>query len=115
MDAVLGVLSTVGGVFRTISGIFSAIMDVLSGFGTYIFLGGFFGLLLTFLWFIFRYLDKKKLTLPVMVFTLFFAIFLGGNLLMLSKEAKDLESTAQSISIETEATDTASSGDDIHI
>lgn len=114
MDAVLGVLSTIGGIFRSISGVFSGIMEILTGFGTYIFLAGFIGLLLAFLLFIFRYLDKKRLTLPIVLFALFFVMFLGGNLLLLANEAKSIESAVQAIGTEVETSETPG-GEDIRI
>ena len=113
MDAVLGVLSTIGEIFRMVSGVTSGIMDALRGFGSYIFLAGFFGILLASLWFIFRYIDKQKLTAPAVFFALFFAMLLSGNLLMLSSESKSLEAAAQSVGVETqaEAVDSASDTD----
>lgn len=88
MDAVRGVLGTVGSVFQTAGGIFSAAGDVLSKMGSTIFVLGFIGILFTFLWFLFRYLDKKQLTLPTVVFVFFFFVFLSGNLLLIAQDTK---------------------------
>ncbi len=92
MDAIKGVLATVSGVlgpiFRTTGNIFSAACDVLSRMGSTIFILGFIGILFAFLWFLFRYLDKQQLTLPTVLFGFFFFVFLSGNLLILSQDAK---------------------------
>lgn len=57
----------------------SGFLDKMAGFGHYLFLFGFLGVLYTFLWFFFRYLDRKKLLLPTIAFALFFVVFLGGG------------------------------------
>ena len=90
MDAVLGVLGTVTGVigpiFSIIGSSFSTVSSILTRFSTAVFMVGFLGLLFTFLWFFFRYLDKKKLTLPAVVFTFFFLVFLSGNVLLIAHD-----------------------------
>lgn len=92
MDAVKGVLGTVVGVagpiFHTTGTVFSVAGEVLSGMGSTIFVLGFIGILLTFLWFFFRYLDKKQLTLPTVVFIFFFFVFLSGNLLLIAQDTR---------------------------
>ena len=89
MEAVVGVLSTVlgaiAGFFHTIGDVHELVIELFGPFGVTFFLFGFFGLLMTFLWFVFRFLDKKRLAMPTVFFTIFFLIFLGGNLLMLSQ------------------------------
>ncbi|MBQ9647761.1 MAG: hypothetical protein IJV43_05290 [Oscillospiraceae bacterium] len=107
MGAVLGVLSTVTGV---ISGVLSLVVDILGEFGVLLFIGGFFGLLVAFLWFFFRYLDKKRLTLPTIVFMLFFVIFLGGNILIIAQDARTRD--AEPAQIESSA---AEAGADIAV
>ncbi len=95
MDAALGVLggvgSTIGPIFALIGLVFSKVRDVLVNHSVLIFFCGFFGILLTFLWFFFRYLDQKKLSLPTFVFTFFFLMFLSGNLLMIAQDAERRE------------------------
>ena len=90
MDAVFSVLKTVagvvGGVFHAIGAALGLIVEILGEFGVLLFVAGFFGLLMAALWFIFRYIDKKRLTLPTVVFMLFFLLFLGGNVLMLAHD-----------------------------
>lgn len=104
MDAVMGAFGTLGAVFQTVGGIFSAAGDVLSRMGTSIFVLGFIGLLLTFLWFLFRYLDEKRLTLPTMIFVFFFFVFLSANLLLITQDAKTINAAeTQSISAEIES------------
>ena len=92
MDAVKGILAAVlgvvGPVFGAVDRILSAVVQILTQFGVAIFVAGFVGVLFAFLWFLFRYLDKKKLTLPALVFTLFFLIFLSGNMLLIARDAK---------------------------
>lgn len=119
MDAVLGILGTVGAVagpiFGLIGKVFSNIGDILSKFSLGIFLAGFFGILLAFLWFFFRYLDEKKLKLPAVMFTLFFIVFLSGNILLIKQDAKAKEE-AKRLSVSesaetTEATEAAAGGD----
>ena len=101
MDAVLGVLGTVGSVLGTVSSIFSSVGEVLSKMGSTIFILGFIGILLTFLWFLFRYLDKKQLTLPTVVFVFFFFVFLSANLLLITQDAKTINAAeTQPISAE---------------
>ena len=89
MEAVFGVLSTVlgaiAGFFHMVGDVHELVIKLFGPFGTTFFLFGFFGLLMTFLWFLFRFLDKKRLAMPTVFFTIFFLIFLGGNLLMLSQ------------------------------
>ena len=90
MDSVFGVLSTVlgaiAGFFAMVGDTHELVLDLFSGYGVTFFVLGFFGLLFTFLWFLFRFLDRSRLALPTIVFALFFIIFLSGNLLMLSQE-----------------------------
>lgn len=114
LDTVLGILSTIGGIFGEISAVSSRVMGVLNSMSMYIFLGGFFGLLFAFLWFLFRYLDKKRLTMPVVMFTLFFLIFLGGNLLLISSSRAEAEAQLQAISAETQTAE-APEGEEVHI
>lgn len=82
------------GRMEAVFGILGAVLDALCKFSIWIFLGGFFGVLLTFLWFLFRYLDKKKLFLPVVVFTLCFLVFLSGSILLLLQDAGRIGSGA---------------------
>ncbi len=99
MGAVKGIFASVSGLFATvgnflgpifhvIGGIFSAIFEILSRFSTVVFVIGFFGLLFAFLWFIMRYLDKKRLSIPTVVFMIFFFIFLSGNILLITQDMK---------------------------
>ena len=89
MDAVMGVLGQIGNVFQIVLGVLSVGLDVLLNFSAVLFVGGFIGVLLTFLWFFFKYLDKKSLVLPAIAFTLFFIIFLGGNVLLIAQDVKN--------------------------
>jgi hypothetical protein len=93
MEAVFGVLSTVlgaiAGFFHMVGDVHELVIKLFGPFGTTFFLFGFFGLLMTFLWFLFRFLDKKRLAMPTVFFTIFFLIFLGGNLLMLSQASQE--------------------------
>lgn len=114
MDAVLGVLNTIAGIFGRVSGALSSVNNILGNLSAYIFLGGFFGLLFAFLWFLFRYLDKKKLTLPALLFVLFLVIFLGGNLLLISNSTRMIEDFGGQ-TIETESAESSPSGDEINI
>ena len=116
MDAVKGVLSTVTGVagpvFHTAGSIFSTAGQVLSKMGTTIFVLGFIGILLTFLWFFFRYLDKKGLTLPTVIFVFFFFIFLSGNLLLIAQDAADGGAPEpQTVGAQTQSVDPPSEGE----
>ena len=85
LQKVLGIFATVTG---AVSGFFSTIVDISGPFGTLIFIAGFVGLLFTFLWFFFRFLDKKRLALPTILFALFFVLFLSGNLLLIAQDAR---------------------------
>lgn len=136
MEAVKGVLSTISGylsivsdffgtvsqflspIFKVIGSIFTVMGELLRRSSALIFLLGFYGLLLAFLWFLFSYLDKKRLTLPVVVFTLAFFLFLGGNLLMIAEDqnAKDSEPAAvtQTVGSESETAE-ATGGNDISV
>lgn len=80
------VLSAVAGFFSMIGDLHTLTVELFGEFGVTFFMIGFFGLLFTFLWFLFRFLDRSRLALPTIVFALFFIIFLSGNLLMLSQE-----------------------------
>lgn len=86
LTRILDVLAKVFGVLRNTGATIGSVTDILKNYSVLIFLGGFFGLLLAFLWFFFRYLDKKRLALPAMLFTLFLLIFLGGNLLLIMRD-----------------------------
>ncbi len=92
MAAVKNVLSSIGGVLGPILGVIGKIFALLTGvlekFSTVVFLLGFFGLLFAFIWFFLRYLDKKRVALPALVFSLFFLIFLSGNILMITHDMK---------------------------
>ncbi len=98
MEAVFGVLSTalgaIAGFFHTVGDVHELVIELFGPFGTTFFLFGFFGLLMTFLWFLFRFLDKKRLAMPTVFFTIFFLIFLGGNLLMLSQASRAEQDSA---------------------
>lgn len=85
MAAVFEILSMVTG---TISAVLSLIVDILGQFGIVFFVVGFFGLLGAFLWFFFRFIDKRRLALPAAVFALSFVIFLSGNILLLAQDAR---------------------------
>ena len=106
MDAVLGILGTVGGIAGPIFGIigraFSNLGTVLTKFSIAIFIAGFLGILFAFLWFFFRYLDEKKLTLPAAVFTLFFFVFLSGNLLLIARDAQLRDAKAKEEAVQEE-------------
>ena len=97
MDAVFGVLRTASDV---VTGTASLIVELLGRFGVLLFMAGFFGLLFTFLWFIFRYIDKRRLALPTIVFTLFFIVFLSGNILMLAQDAHTRNAAPERIETE---------------
>lgn len=84
MNVVLNVLDAIAAVLGFFPNTWSLIVDILGPFGLLLFVGGFIGLLITFLWFFFRYLDQKRLVLPALVFTLFFLVFLSGNILMIA-------------------------------
>lgn len=84
MDVILKILDAIAAVLGFFPRTWGMIVDVLGPFGLLLFVGGFFGLLIAFLWFFFRYLDQKRLVLPALVFTLFFLVFLSGNLLMIA-------------------------------
>ncbi|MBQ9460052.1 MAG: hypothetical protein IJU66_09000 [Oscillospiraceae bacterium] len=105
LNSISGFFSMIGGYLQIVKdfldpflkvadGIFSVIAELLSRSSALVFLIGFYGLLLAFLWFLFSYLDKKRLTLPVVVFTLAFFVFLSGNLLMISQEQKSGEESS---------------------
>lgn len=100
MEAVFGVLSTVlgaiAGFFHMVGDVHELIIKLFGPFGTTFFMFGFFGLLMTFLWFLFRFIDKKRLAMPTVFFTIFFLIFLGGNLLMLSQASQEEKAPEQS-------------------
>jgi hypothetical protein len=104
MDAVKGILATVTGVvgpvFGSIDRVLSAVVQILTQFSVAIFVAGFVGILFAFLWFLFRYLDKKKITIPALVFTLFFLIFLSGNMLLIARDAKLRESPSQEAAVQ---------------
>lgn len=87
MNAVLTVLDAIAAVLGFFPNTWNMVVDILGPFGLLLFVGGFIGLLITFLWFFFRYLDQKRLVLPALVFTLFFLVFLGGNILMIAHDA----------------------------
>lgn len=91
MAAVIDALNTVTDI---VTGVTNLIMDILGRFGVLLFIAGFFGILFTFLWFIFRYIDKRRLTLPAIAFTLFFIIFLSGNILMIAQDARTKDAEA---------------------
>ena len=95
MDAVTGVLGQIGNIFQIVVGVLSAGLDVLLNFSAVLFVGGFIGVLLTFLWFFFKYLDKKSLVLPAIAFTLFFIIFLGGNVLLIAQDVRNSRQPAE--------------------
>ena len=111
----MGVLSTgigvISGVFGAIGGFLSLVVDIMGRFGVLLFIGGFFGLLLTFLWFLFRYIDKKRLALPTIFFVLFFVVFLSGNILMIVQDARAKE--AASAQTEASAPAPASDGETV--
>ncbi len=120
MGAVKGILASVSGVFatignflgpvfRVIGSVISAVMDILSRFSTVVFVLGFFGLLFAFLWFILRYLDKKRLSVPTIVFMIFFFIFLSGNILLITQDMKE-KSAADTPAAQTVETEAAQSG-----
>ena len=94
MNVVLNILDTIASVLGVIPRTWSLVVGILGPFGMFLFLGGFFGLLITFLWFFFRYLDQKRLVLPTFVFTVFFLVFLSGNILMIAYD-KNPDSSAQ--------------------
>lgn len=111
MGAVTGVLGKVGGVFGAVGGVFGGVfgvlgetLDLLGRYGAYLFIAGFFGVLMAFLWFFFRYLDRKRLALPTVLFTFFLVVLLGGGAMMLQhgvpEPEEDAESAAQSIAAE---------------
>ncbi len=116
MDAVLGTIGTVAGVIGPIFGIigraFSNMGSILTKFGIAIFLAGFFGILLAFLWFFFRYLDEKKLSLPAAVFTLFFFVFLSGNLLLIARDAQLRDAQAKETTVQEDKGAAQSAGED---
>jgi len=107
MDAVKGVLSTIGGVlgpiFSVAGKIFLLVGGVLEKSSVVIFLLGFFGLLFAFLWFLLRYLDKKRLALPAFLFSLFFLIFLSGNLLLITHDMKEKAAEAEAAETQIES------------
>ena len=100
LTKVLDVLKTV---FGNIGAVTSSISAVLHQFSLYVFLGGFLGIMLAFVWFFFRYLDKKKLALPAFLFMMFFVMFLSGNLLLLS----DAGEAAENAPVPSTVTETA--------
>lgn len=125
LETVKGVLSTISGVFETVAQVLGPIFNILGGIFTVmgellrrssalIFLLGFYGLLLAFLWFLFSYLDKKRLTLPVVAFTLAFFLFLSGNLLMIAQDQQAQEENAraaQTVGTSVETVETAGGND----
>ena len=84
MAAVLGVLGTVGGI---ISGAFNLFVETVGPMSVFLFLGAFLGLLSTFLWFFFRWLDMRGVFLPVVVFSLFFVLFLSSGALLILQDS----------------------------
>ena len=99
MEAVFNVLSSVlgavAGFFTMLGDLHALTIELFAEFGVGFFMFGFFGLLMTFLWFLFRFLDKKRLVFPTIVFTFFFLIFLSGNLLMLSQQTRTEKNNEQ--------------------
>ncbi|MBO4913815.1 MAG: hypothetical protein J5449_01290 [Oscillospiraceae bacterium] len=135
MEAVKGVLSTISGIFGkvgeifgivsdflkpildVIGGVLSVVGEILSRSSALVFLVGFYGLLLAFIWFLFCYLDKKRLTLPVVAFTFAFLVFISGNLMMISNEQKSAKEAKASTQVEEtvlsqDSASSAESGDD---
>ncbi|MBR3561353.1 MAG: hypothetical protein IKN81_07495 [Oscillospiraceae bacterium] len=104
MEAVFGVLSTVlsaiAAFFHMLGNVHALVIELFGSFGVTFFLFGFFGLLMTFLWFLFRFIDKKRLAMPTVFFTIFFLIFLGGNLLMLSQASQEEKAPAAEQTVE---------------
>ncbi len=107
MDAVKEILHSVGEflstAIKTVGPYLDSAGDIIEKCRVLVFLLGFFGLLLTFLWFFFRYLDKKRLTMPAVAFTLFFFIFLSGNILMISQDKEPSSSRRKTSSKESAA------------
>ena len=95
MGAVLGtvgnVLGMVSGVLGTAFGVLAEALELLSQYSAYLFICGFFGVLMAFLWFFFRYLDRKKLVLPTIMFTFFLLVLLGSGAAMVLREMSSSE------------------------
>ena len=112
MDAVLGVLSKIGDFLLMIASFLTPIFDALAKHSHLIFLMGFYGLLMAFLWFFFWYLDRKKLVLPTIVFSLFFVIFISGTTLLLFRGDEDQSAAASGQeTVEIEESESAESGE----
>ena len=111
MGAVKNILGTVGGflgpIFAAIGRFFSAMGALMEKFSVVIFLLGFIGLLFAFIWFFLRYLDKRRLALPALIFTIFFVIFLSGNVLLISQDAKTKAAAKAERDEQTEQTEQA--------
>lgn len=90
-----------------VTGVTNMVLDLLGRFGVLLFIAGFFGILFTALWFIFRYIDKRRLTLPAFIFTLFFLVFLSGNILMIAQDARTREAEAAQTEAAEQQTETA--------
>ena len=113
MDALLkiivGVIDKISAFFAGVSAILDVITEALAKIGHPIFMLGFLGILYTFLWFLFRYLDRKKLVLPTVMFAIFFMLLLGGGSLLLfhpvkeATDADELLTGAQNVSLYTQA------------
>lgn len=105
MDSVFGVLSTVlgaiAGFFAMVGDTHELVLDLFSGYGVTFFVLGFFGLLFTFLWFLFRFIDQRRLAMPTVFFMIFFLIFLSGNLLMLSHSAETNSAAMEAADLDT--------------
>ena len=93
---------------EAVFGILNMVVRILGPLSLYLFLGAFLGLLYTFLWFFFRWLDMRALILPVIVFSLFFLLFLSsGALLILQDSGVIGDSPADEVVAETIALETA--------
>ena len=94
MGAVLGTVGNVlgmgFGILGTAFGVLADSLDLLGQYSAYLFICGFFGVLMAFLWFFFRYLDRKKLVLPTVMFAFFLILLLGSGAVMV---LRDIESS----------------------
>ncbi len=108
LSTVKGILGTVGAflgpIFKTIGKLSALAMGVLEKSSVLVFLLGFIGLLFAFLWFLLRYLDKKRVALPALVFSLFFLIFLSGNILLITHDmkAKAADAAEEAVEVQTD-------------